>query len=479
MISMETWPFTKTIQSAHPGAEIFVVGGAVRDWLLGKPVKDYDLVVRGVPIDDLIATLREAGEVDAVGKRFGVLKFRPSGDSRTFDIALPRKEYSWAFSGGYRDFDIQSDHALPIDVDLSRRDFTVNAMACNVVTQEIIDPFFGQKDLKAKIIRTVGSAATRFQEDYSRMLRAVRFACRLDFTLSEQTAKAIRALGHHLNDRMHDNWVVAREVLSQEFLKAFDANPVRCLSLLDELGLLDVILPEVKLLQHCPQTPPYHTEGNAYEHVVLALRTTETEAFRRHFPEPIPLLSKLAILFHDLGKPAAAKKDGERIRFIGHESIGAKITSEICTRLKLGSTPFYPFHHDDLVWLVREHLFAIKRKGQSIKATTIEQAFFSPRRPGRSLLHCMLADQLASVRATPAAEPEPIETLLEQIRALAPDGTLPPPLISGHDVIEWLDIKEGPRVAELRDAVREEQLHGRLKSKADAKTFLVSKYGKR
>ena len=178
-------------------------------------------------------------------------------------------------------------------------------------------------------------------------------------------------------------------------------------------------------------------------------------------------------------KPAAAKKDGERIRFIGHESIGAKITSEICNRLKLGSTPFYPFHHDDLVWLVREHLFAIKRKGQSIKATAIEQVFFSPRRPGRSLLHCMLADQLASVRATPAAEPEPIETLLEHIRALAPDGTLPPPLISGHDVIEWLDIKEGPRVAELRDAVREEQLHGRLKSKTDAKTFLVSKYGKR
>lgn len=476
---MKPWPFVQTIFERHPESRVYVVGGAVRDWLLKKDVKDYDLVVAGVPLEELIATLQTAGEVDVVGKRFGVLKLRPTDDNRTFDIALPRKEYSWSFTGGYRDFDIQSDHTLPIDVDLSRRDFTINAMAYDLRGKEIVDPFFGQKDLKAKIVRTVGSAATRFQEDYSRMLRGIRFACRLGFTLSEQTAKAIAKLGHHLNDRMHDDWVVAREVISQEFLKAFDAAPQRCLQLMDELGLLAIIFPELKALQVCEQTPPYHTEGNAYEHVLLALQQTEHAPFKTHFPEPLPLMSKLAILFHDLGKPAAAKKDGDRIRFIGHEAIGAKMTAELCNRLKLGSTPYYPFSHDDLVWIVREHLFAIKRKGQPIKATLIEQMFFSPRRPGRSLLHCMLADQLASVRADAVTEPEPIETLLAQIHQLAPDGTLPPPLISGHDVIEWLELKEGPKIAEILDAVREEQLQGKINTPDEAKQFLLTHYARR
>lgn len=456
---------------------MFVVGGAVRDWLLQRPVKDYDLLIRGLPMEDLVRTLETLGEVNVVGQRFGVIKFKPQDDSRWFDIALPRKEYSWAFSGGYRDFDIQSDHTLEVEVDLSRRDFTINAMAYNVATGEIVDPFFGQKDITAKIIRTVGSAATRFQEDYSRMLRALRFACRLNFSLSEATRKAIVRLAPHIHDQAHDDFVVPREVISQEFLKAFDASPTICLTLLDELGFLALLFPELKALQSCQQTPPHHTEGNAYDHVLLALQLTTSADYRQHFPDPLPLLSKLAILFHDLGKPSAATERDGVIHFYNHEIMGAKLTNDIAHRLRLGSTPYYPFSHTALAWVVREHLYAIKHREQRPRATELERLFFSPRHPGQALLHCMLADQMASVPDKPERQPTPIISLLAEIHRLAPTGTMPPPLISGDNVLEWLDIKPGKQVAEILNAVREEQLQQRIDTVSAAKTYILSHYG--
>jgi len=471
------WPFLAEFKKRHPDAQVFVVGGALRDHFLGKPVKDFDLVICAVPIDDLISTLKTLGEVHTVGKRFGVIKFKPTDDTRIFDIALPRKEFSWSFTGGYRDFDIQSDHTLPIDVDLSRRDFTVNAMAYNVFTHELVDPFFGQKDLKAGVIRTVGSATTRFQEDYSRMLRAVRFACRLDFTLSDRTAEAIKRLGNHLDDRIGEEWVVAREVIAQEFLKAFDAAPIRCLQLLDEFNLLQRLLPEVKALQNCQQTPPYHIEGTAFDHLLLALESLGSLDFANIFPEGVSLMSKLAILFHDLGKPhVATKKDGI-IHFYGHEQKGAELAKTICDRLKLGSTPFYPFDHDQLAWIVRHHLFAIEHKDSAPKATEIESLFFSQRHPGRALLHCMWADQRASVPAKNSVTITPIQRLLDEIKRLAPAGILPPPLLSGDNVLEWLALQPGPKIAEILLYIREEQLQGRLQSQEQAKQSVLKIYG--
>ncbi len=473
------WPFLAEFKKLRPEAQVFIVGGAVRDHFLGRPVKDYDLVVCAVPMDDLIATLSSLGEVHTVGKRFGVIKFKPRDDERTFDIALPRKEFSWSFTGGYRDFDVQSDHTLPIDVDLSRRDFTVNAMAYNVFTQELVDPFFGQKDLKARVIRTVGAATSRFQEDYSRMLRAVRFACRLDFTLSEKTATAIKRLGGHLDDRIGEDWVVAREVIAQEFLKAFDAAPKRCLVLLDELDLLARLFPELKALQACKQTPPYHTEGTAFDHVLLALESIESQAFHTQFPNGPTLMSQLAILFHDVGKPSVGTEKDGIIHFYGHEQQGAKLTKAICDRLKLGSTPYFPFDHDRLAWIVREHLFAIVHKDSTVPATTIESLFFSDRHEGQALLHCMWADQTASVAQKPSITTLPIHRLLEQIHRLAPSGILPAPLLSGDDVIEWLALQPGPKIAEILQSIREEQLQGRLQSKEQAKQAILHTYGTR
>lgn len=475
--SLETgdYPFTSKLFAAYPASELFVVGGAVRDHLLERAIKDYDLVARGISIEDLMKFLRSHGEVNLVGKRFGVLKFKPAGQDRVFDIALPRREYSRSFTGGYRDFDIQSDPTMPIEEDLARRDFTINAMAYNLRTGEIVDPFLGQKDLKARQIRTVGAAVTRFQEDYSRMLRAVRFACQLNFNISDRATAAIKKMGHHIDDRIDDHWVVAREVISQEFLKGFDANPVRCLELSDELGLLELLFPEIKELQHCEQSPPFHLEGNAWQHLLLALNSTQTDLYKQHFPQPLPLLSKLGILFHDVGKPKAQSMKDGIIHFYGHEQIGAKMTADICRRLKLDSSESHRVACDDLVWLVREHLFSIKSQSKKVSAVVLEDMFFS-RRPGKNLLQVILADLMASV--TKERHPlEPFEKLIKEIRVLAPNGALPPPLISGSDVIEWCDVKPGPQIAKILRDTREQQLTGLLSDRANARAYIEQTYG--
>ena len=142
----KNWPFINELAKTFPKAGFFLVGGAVRDALLKRPVKDYDFVFAGIELEQLIEALKQYGEVNLVGKRFGVIKFRPSETKETLDIALPRKEFSLSFSGGYRDFEIQSDPFMPVEEDLARRDLTINAMAYNLITHELVDPFLGERD---------------------------------------------------------------------------------------------------------------------------------------------------------------------------------------------------------------------------------------------------------------------------------------------------------------------------------------------
>ena len=161
-------PFIKQLIKKFPKADLFLVGGAVRDEILGRETKDFDFVIRGVSKDNLQKFLTTQGKVDLVGKKFGVFKFKPKGwKGLEIDIALPRTEHSINFSGAYKDFKIQSNAKLKIEDDLSRRDFTINAMAFNIKKQELVDPFNGQVDLKKQKIKAVGKPEQRFREDYS------------------------------------------------------------------------------------------------------------------------------------------------------------------------------------------------------------------------------------------------------------------------------------------------------------------------
>src|SRR5687768_11711577 len=179
--------FIRPMRGMFPAAEWFLVGGAVRDLIIGRPGKmDLDLVVRNVGLEELSAALVHEGEVNYVGKNFGVLKFRPKGAGDSIDIAWPRTERA-GMSGAYRDFSVQSDPALPIERDLSRRDFAMNAVAYDLVLGTVVDPHGGLADIEARAVRAVGDPSVRFAEDHSRMLRAVRFACQLGFTIEAST----------------------------------------------------------------------------------------------------------------------------------------------------------------------------------------------------------------------------------------------------------------------------------------------------
>src|SRR3989339_281163 len=188
--------FLSDLLEKFPQAEVYLVGGAVRDIILDRETKDFDFVIGNVKADELEKFLAGLGEVNLVGKSFGVFKFVPTGfhvgdnNFEALDIALPRTEVA-GMSGGYKDFEVQSDPSLPIEDDLGRRDFTINALAWDIKNKKLIDEFSGVKDLEQSIIRAIGDPEQRFQEDYTRMLRAVRFSCQLGFKIESKTLKAI------------------------------------------------------------------------------------------------------------------------------------------------------------------------------------------------------------------------------------------------------------------------------------------------
>ncbi|MFH0804918.1 MAG: hypothetical protein V1916_01845 [Patescibacteria group bacterium] len=259
LLATKQFVFLGRLQKKFPTAEVFLVGGIVRDALLNRPSKDYDFVVRNVPLPKLRQFLASQGHVDLVGKNFGVLKFIPRGftGSEAIDIALPRTEHS-LLTGGYRDFKVQSDPRLPIELDLARRDFTINALAFDVQKKILIDQFVGQADLKNKIIKTVGKPSERFSEDYSRILRGLRFACQLGFTIEPNSRASIKKLTSKLNEKRDGGYVVPRETISRELIKSFVANPALALDLYDQSGALKVLAPELLKMKKCPQPANFH-----------------------------------------------------------------------------------------------------------------------------------------------------------------------------------------------------------------------------
>lgn len=473
---LNTWakkPFITQLLKQYDAAEVFLVGGAVRDALLDRPTKDFDLVVRGVSKKNLEKFLATRGKVSLVGKRFGVFKFKPKSYSGSdIDIALPRTEHAIALSGAYKDFKVDSDPNLPIDQDLSRRDFTINAMAFNLKTKQLVDPFGGVKDLKAKKIKTVGSAELRFSEDYSRMLRAIRFSSQLGFTIESKTAQAINKKIKNLDRKAEGKFIVPREVLASELNKALIANPIWTLKLLDKFGVLKTLMPELLKMKNCPQPPQWHSEGDVWTHMMLAMSQIGTRKFNKEFKnQNVPAELYWAILFHDLGKPYTIKKT-DRIRTHGHDIVSAQKFSEIAERLKLASTGLAI---QNIVDVIRYHMFpAAVRRGQ-IKPTTIEKYFFS-NFPGELLLMLIFCDKQATIYDTGKPSLKEFNKLKKMINTLggkkSKQKKLPAPLVSGRDLIKQFKLKPGPKIGELLELARQQQLASKLKTKKQALIWL-------
>jgi tRNA nucleotidyltransferase/poly(A) polymerase len=304
----EGHPIAKTLRrwgEELPGSRWHVVGGAVRDALLSRGLNDFDVLVAGVEPVALAKFLEARGSVDFVGRTFGVFKFTAKEGGTTLDIALPRREKP-ANTGGYRDVVTHADPHMPIEEDLARRDFTINAMAWEAATGDVIDPHGGQADLEKKLVRAVGDAETRFQEDYTRMLRALRFAVQLDFGIEATTWEALRVSMVHVNETRHGLRLVPYELVARELMKSLDADPIRAAELWTDAGAIQAVAPELG-------------EGWATFVRAAADRLGSEDALRVLDGKPAPASVRLGLCFAHLDRAkAAGLADRLRLSSTGH-----------------------------------------------------------------------------------------------------------------------------------------------------------------
>lgn len=491
ILSDPAFGWIKALALRFPKAEVYLVGGALRDAAMGRTdQKDYDFVIRHIATDLLEKFLAAHGHVDFVGKTFGVFKFYPKNSTNpdAIDIALPRTDHAFG-TGGYKAVEVKTRETLPIEQDLERRDFTMNAMAWDVKSKHLIDPFHGLKDIEDSVLRAVGDPRVRFQEDYSRMLRALRFACQLHSTIDTATWRALQELMTHVNDIVNEERVVPHEIIARELLKSFVTNPTLAFDLYETSGAFAVLLPEILAMKNCLHQSDFHSEGDVWMHTRLALEKLDDPKFKTEFPDARNrALVVIGTLLHDIGKPQTVKVLTEgphsgMLAYYGHDKIGAETAATICRRLKLSSLSKEGGLHvgcDDLHWIVANHLLILNAKIDEMRASTIERYFFNDRVPGQDLLAVVLADSLATIPKDGSQDLSRFHEMqkrIEEIRAVQGERRgryrdLPAPLLSGEDIMGAFNLEPGNKIGKLLRLVREQQLQGELKNKADAIAFL-------
>lgn len=466
----------KRVLRALPNdAGMFLVGGTIRDLLLKRKTKDLDVVVTCIPLTRLESLLRPLGTVKKVGARFGVLLFRPKGTHGAIDIALPRTEHAFG-TGGYRDFSFATDPNLPIEHDLARRDFTINAMAYDLRKGILVDPFHGQKDLRNKVLRTVGKPQKRFQEDYSRLLRLVRFVVQLGFSVEKNTATSATKLMLKLNEQHKGMFVVPREVIAEQFLRTLAGHPKKALNIMERFGVLEVLIPELAHLKHCTQSKDFHSEGTALQHTWKALGRLGSAGWKNEFGGTVPLVVVVGTLLHDIGKPSCkqvVKKHGKsHVSFHHHDERGAAQATAIVRRLKLSS--FQGKVSDDEVgWLVKCHMIAVRQMERPLPRRVLAEWFVGER--GLHLLQLIWADLGASLGPDHQPSLQPYRRLRRELDRflLKRSGVyvLPKPLITGHDLIAWFHMRQSPMIGNILANVEEAQLQGSIRTQRQARKF--------
>lgn len=412
------------IAALESAGSVYEVGGVVRDQLLGiadEDVKDRDYLVTGIPFERLIELLKRHGRIDLVGKSFGVIKFTQSlgGVSSTCDITLPRSERSTG--SGHSEFDVTADHLLPVSADLQRRDFTVNAIARRVATGELIDPFGGVSDLQHRILRMTSPQS--FPEDPLRMMRGVQFAARFHLTPEPATLAAMQQYAALIK-------TVSPERIAEELNKLLTraAEPSHGFRLMQQTGLLSVVLPELEACVGVTQPGPYH-RWDVFEHSIRAI-----DAAR------LSLTVRLAALLHDINKPQHRRIVDERVTFYGHEISGARTAKRVLQRLR------YPNELISVVsLLVERHMFStgVTDKGlrRLIRRVGVDHIF--------DLLELRKADTIAQGMGQTTDE---VEQFAREVRAeldRRPPFGLADLAVNGTELMQELGLGPGPIVGTL------------------------------
>lgn len=411
------------------GFQALLAGGCVRDLALGRVPKDWDVATAAGPQE--VAAL--FAHTVAVGAQFGVSVVVL--DEGHYEVARFRRD--GPYRAGRRPASIELADAR---ADAQRRDFTINGLFYDPESGAILDYVGGQRDLRAGIIRAIGDPAVRFAEDDLRLLRAVRLAARLGFAIEPATWDALCARAGCIVG------VSAERLRDELTLLLTEGGAVRGLRLLDQSGLLQTALPEVAAMRGVPQEAEFHPEGDVWTHVQLLFE---------YLDKPSAELAWSALL-HDIGKPSTIAQTG-RIRFHGHDAVGAKMAAAICGRLRMSNEM-----RTRICALVADHM----RIGnvRQMRPSTLVRLLREPHFP--ELLQLHRADCLAS-----HGQLDLYEFCQEQLAKLKKEQLRPPRLISGGDLIA-LGLQPGPRFKEILTAVEDAQLEGRIDSREEALHFV-------
>ncbi len=430
------------------GGRAMLVGGCVRDLLLNLEPKDWDLEVYGIEPQRLRTLLDQFGPVNVVGEAFTVYKLGPD-----LDVSLPRRERN--LGRGHRAFFIAGDPSMTFEEAASRRDFSVNAILKDPLTGEVIDPFDGQTDLAARVLRAV--SAERFGEDSLRVLRAAQLAARFDFKIHPDTIALCRRID--LSD-------LPSERIWGEFEKLLlrSRQPSLGLQWLRELDVLDQLFPEIAALIDVKQDPEWHPEGDVFRHTLLVADRA------RELIDDLPPAKQVAVMLaavaHDFGKPATTEFVEGHTRSRGHEEAGVAPTESFLDRLNIHSLDGYDVR-GQVIALVRDHL----KPGEFFKKQN-EVGDGAFRRLARKceldlLYRVAKADSLGRNAEDVPREKwfnaDAQEWFIKRSRELEVERQPPAPILLGRHLLE-LGLEPGPRIGEITKAVYEMQLDGQVRN---------------
>jgi len=423
-----------------------LVGGCVRDELMGVEATDFDVEVYGIEPEKLKRILENFGKVDAVGDAFTVYKL-----GNDLDVSLPRRERKTG--RGHRGFIIEGDPQMSFEEACKRRDFTINAILKDALTGEIVDPFNGRKDIERKLIRRVSSET--FAEDSLRVLRAAQFAARFEFDIDAETVEICRRID--LTDLPKERvWSELEKLL----LKA--QKPSIGLKWLYDLGAVEQLFPEMEALVGVPQEKEWHPEGNVDKHTLLVVDRAKELIDDLSYPKKVTVM--LGALCHDFGKPATTKFFDGRWRSHAHDEAGVEPTISFLDKLGIYTLDGYDVR-EQIVQLVRYHL----KPGEFYKQKdNLGDGAF--RRLARKVEPDLLyrvarADTLGrnadSIPREKWFDAVPQEWFIERVRELAVEQKAPQPILMGRHLIE-LGLKPSPDFKRILDAIYEMQLDGKV-----------------
>ncbi len=430
--------------AADAGGRALIVGGWVRDRLMGLESKDIDIEVFGIPSDRLRQLLERFGKVESVGESFQVYKVAG------IDVSLPRRDSKTG--RGHKGFAIAGDPDMSLADAARRRDFTINAISWDPLTGDYIDPFDGRADLARRLLRVVDPAT--FPDDSLRVLRAIQFAARFELELEEGTRELCRRIP--LDD-------LPAERVWGEFEKLLLARrPSRGFALMMALGVVARLFPELQALAGCVQEPEWHPEGDVWVHTLQVIDQARGRIDDLDRPQQLAVM--LGAVCHDFGKPATTAFVDGRIRSIDHEEQGVAPAAAFLDRLNVHTIDGYDVRRQ-VLGMTAQHL----KPGMwfKVRDEVGDGAF-------RRLAQKVDLELLARLAKADCLGREPgrfdctaMDWFVERARAIGADKGPPPPLLLGRHLLA-LGLKPGPRIGQILKAVYEEQLDGAITTTDEA-----------